>query len=360
MAANTTFQQLVQKLYHSNLHFHLSETPFSAQILIRKRFLKDTIGPSSTFEEDDESSKLKDQILELRKQVKNSSDVINSLENKLSEAEAQAKKSYEEKKIEIEAFKNSVKKGELVAKNLKKDLEAEHKVVKENEKLIQKLEHKNGILNINYKNLKAEVNKVKNENKKLLKNRSQSDNDVARTQESATLEKLELEYENDLNQNMQSAKSSQLCSLSSSARAPPLTPPRADTSPPSPVTPTCASLSTTPPGTPPGASTGSTATVAHAGVCSHSPQCTSRQPRPPPPDKCTVLVHHGSKYHEHMDSQIGVPHQLGVTHEYCMRIEYENYGCEDCKWFKRWGELHGYPDINPWNFKEHRQPLTYL
>ena len=80
----------------------------------------------------------------------------------------------------------------------------------------------------------------------------------------------------------------------------------------------------------------------------------------PAPDKCTVLVHHGSEYHEHMNSQAGVPHQLGETHEYCMRIDYETYGCEQCKWFKRWGELNSYPDINPWTFKEHRQPLTNL
>ena len=186
MSANKTFQQLVQKLYSSNLHFHLSESPFSAQILIRKRFLNNEVGPSSSFQEDEEISKLKDQILKLQKQVKNSSDAVNTLENKLSDAEAQATKSYEEKKLDIEAFKNSMKNSELLAKNLKKDLETQHKVVKENEKLIQSLEHKNGNLTNNYKNLKAEFNKVKNENKK--QNRSQSDNDVVQTKESAILE----------------------------------------------------------------------------------------------------------------------------------------------------------------------------
>ena len=90
--------------------------------------------------------------------------------------------------------------------------------------------------------------------------------------------------------------------------------------------------------------------------CLHIPQCVERQPRPPPPEKCSILVHPGSKYHEHMVSESGVPSRFW-THEYCMRIEYENYGCEECIWFKWWGQLHGYPDINPWTFKEHLFPL---
>ena len=114
--------------------------------------------------------------------------------------------------------------------------------------------------------------------------------------------------------------------------------------------------STTLPTTPPSQSeSGSSSTR----ICSHSSQCIIRQPKQPPADKCNFLVHKSSKYHEHMASEEGVPARYN-THEYCMRIEYENYGCADCIWFKWWGELHGYPDINPWNFKEHLQPLTHL
>ena len=94
-------------------------------------------------------------------------------------------------------------------------------------------------------------------------------------------------------------------------------------------------------------------------TCSHSTHCVARQPLPPPPEKCSILCHTGSKYHEHMASETGVPSRYG-THEYCMRIEYENYGCEDCIWFKKWGFLHGYPDISPRSYREHLQPLTNL
>ena len=100
----------------------------------------------------------------------------------------------------------------------------------------------------------------------------------------------------------------------------------------------------------------STGPTLHTTGCLHIPQCVERQPRPPPPEKCSILVHPGSKYHEHMVSESGVPSRFW-THEYCMRIEYENYGCEECIWFKWWGQLHGYPDINPWTFKEHLFPL---
>ena len=97
----------------------------------------------------------------------------------------------------------------------------------------------------------------------------------------------------------------------------------------------------------------------HTPLCSHSPQCVIRQPHPPPPDKCSVMQHSGSLYHEHMVSEMGVPSRYN-THEYCMRIEYQNYGCDNCIWFKWWGELHEYPDINPWSFREHLEPVTHL
>ena len=324
------FQQLVQKLHSSHLHFHLSETPFSAQILIRKKFIKDMMVPSITASDSQskEITNLNNQILELQKKVEIFSDTIDILEKKLDEAESKAMKTYQEKEIESETLRNSLKNSDFVASNLKKDLQVQQKVVKENLKLIQKLELKNENLAVNNKNIKAELNKVKNENKKLLRNKTQQSK-ASETQKSDLIE--------DANHNML---------LSESSRPLPNSPGVADPSRTSLATPTCPSPSRTPPGTPPNASSCSTATVGSEGSCSHSPQCTTRQPRPPPPNKCTILVHTGSGYHEHMASQPGVPHQLGDTHEYCMRVDYVNYGCEQCKWFKRWGELHGFPDIN--------------
>ena len=83
-----------------------------------------------------------------------------------------------------------------------------------------------------------------------------------------------------------------------------------------------------------------------------------RKPNPPPPEKCTILHHSGSKYHEHIISSGGVPARFN-THEDCMRIDNDNYGCSDCVWFKWWGELHAYPDVNPWSFKKHLDPAEW-
>ena len=93
-------------------------------------------------------------------------------------------------------------------------------------------------------------------------------------------------------------------------------------------------------------------------ICPHSTQCIERQPKPPPPEKCSILQHTGSKYHEHLASSGGVPARYH-THKDCMMIDHHNYGCRDCVWYKWWGELHGYPDINPWDFKKHLNPSEW-
>ena len=161
MTAHETFQQLVQNLYTSNLHFHLTETPFSAQILIRKKFLKNRIGQSSTTLnfQSEEINYLNNKIAELQKQVKDSNDIANTLEKKLGQAEAEALKVYEENKTKMEALKSSIKNSDFLAKNVTKRLESEQKVAKENEKLIQKLELKCENLAKNYKNIQTELNK---------------------------------------------------------------------------------------------------------------------------------------------------------------------------------------------------------
>ena len=137
--ANEIYYLLIQKLHESQLNFHLTETPYSAQILIRKRFLKDRTVPSSSTASNVPNeiiSNLNNQLSELQTKVKNSSDIHDILEKKLVEAEAKALKIYVEKKIEVETLKNSVKKGDFLTTYLQKDLEAEQRVIQEYEKVI--------------------------------------------------------------------------------------------------------------------------------------------------------------------------------------------------------------------------------
>ena len=84
----------------------------------------------------------------------------------------------------------------------------------------------------------------------------------------------------------------------------------------------------------------------------------TRQPHPPPYPSITHIVNENSKYHEHMMSRAGVPGRY-PGHERCMNAYSNNYGCEDCVWLKWHGELHGYPDIHPADFRKHLEPAEW-
>ena len=122
------------------------------------------------------------------------------LELKLENAESKALKAYVDKKIEVEALKSSLKNSGLEVMKLKKDLEYERKSVKQKDKVIQKLEHKCENLTTSNMNVKTEKNKLKNENKKLLKNLP---NKLIINKDSI-----------DSNQNLQPAVSTETCSSS--------------------------------------------------------------------------------------------------------------------------------------------------
>ena len=92
--------------------------------------------------------------------------------------------------------------------------------------------------------------------------------------------------------------------------------------------------------------------------CKHSPVCVLRQPLPPPFPSITHLFNERTKYHEHMMSNAGVPGRY-PGHERCMDAYSKNYGCEDCVWLKWHGEIHGYPDIHPSDYKKHLEPKEW-
>ena len=84
--------------------------------------------------------------------------------------------------------------------------------------------------------------------------------------------------------------------------------------------------------------------------CSHNQQCIMRQPFTPPLPALTPLINEYSLYHlKTMAGEL----DWGRTCGYCMRTEYEKYGCESCIWIKCYGELHGYPDIDPYDYEKH-------
>ena len=418
MLASTTFYEILDQIKSSNLNFQLSLSPFSAQISLRKSLVKDrsgrfllpssvlqTIGhmkaapnPTAACSQNDEVTKLNSEIKELKKNAKNATEIINMLEQKLGQAEAQALKAFEQKKTDIDSLKNSLKNSDCESKNLRKDLENSRKIVNEKEKLIQQLGNKCDQLTSRNKDLKAELNITKKENKKLSQQKS--------------------ENHNDLNQNVQQASlPTKATSSSSSSPSPPRggAPPSPLKSISPPVTPSRRTLpgaSTlsgappsphTPPGLPPSSSTWSaeqaqpttacpsnileslpdsnpsteikdekqrTSPTTQAkfsrnflrlpptkmcpDVCTHSPQCIIREPLPPPFPSITFLYNEESQYHTHM-MQWSKEEFAGCGR--CFSIENENYGCKDCRWLKFWygrhGQTHGFPDLANWIYRKY-------
>ena len=436
-------EYILASLKKSNLNFHLSESPFSLSIQIKKSFIKDQNGvPRSSGIESD-----KNQLSEKNKALK---DEIETLETKMSrfdivdstltdlqsenaslldqldilqkehanlkvekeqiqieqqiheKGKSKLVECLEDKKSEIVLLKKSLKSLDSENSSQRMDLNQLSKNLKSKEKEIFRLESKLDNVSSNCKVFKAEMSKLKKEKINLEKDLKKESKKfkVVSEQSAKSCSTLVTNNSSDSvssNSNT-SAKSSSstvitnnnsLINLSNNnisqpsiinpATTPMIDYPTFSTTEPldntissrTSFTPesqsarVCSSTSSNSSTVSPSSENFSqdrikeSHTDTRSILCHHSPQCSERQPRPPPPEKCRILEHAGSMYHEHMASEAGVPSRYH-THEYCMRIEYNNYGCDKCVWFKWWGELHGYPDINPWTFREHLQPKTFL
>ena len=181
-------QELLNQLRLSNLNFLISETPYSVQICLRKRFLKEAGGPdpnlsirAKTHDQnlekqtqllESENSILKTQIIACEHDKESLSDTVNVLERKLSKAEASALKSFTSKNEEILTLKASLKKQNQEGENNQKDLKSKGKIVKEKDREIYRLQQKNENLESNLNKLKSDIKDVKTENKKLVKGKS--------------------------------------------------------------------------------------------------------------------------------------------------------------------------------------------
>ena len=124
--ANDVCHRLFYMLRVSNLNFVISETPYSAQISLRKRFVKDKTGPASPNfllgHEDEhvqtlqqiehtreENRGLLEQLKKLETSYKNSQETVHILENKVAKAESNALRAFKDNSEQILVFKNLVK-----------------------------------------------------------------------------------------------------------------------------------------------------------------------------------------------------------------------------------------------------------
>ena len=176
--------QLLYQVRLSNLHFALSETPYSVQIVIRKRFLKDSNGPSKVLSSNlkdferlkeeknlvsEENDVLKDEIEALNKASCDMKETIQILEQKITKIEAAALKSFEDRSLEMLNLKNALKNLKTELEISKKEITSKSKIIKEKEKENYKLDQKTENLEENVRKIKTELGHLKSENKNLKK-----------------------------------------------------------------------------------------------------------------------------------------------------------------------------------------------
>ena len=182
--AQSVCQQLISQLKLSHLNYLVTETPYSAQITIRKRFLKEYSGPNSNFflfgsdvknlesqikELTDENAILKKEIANEKDAKKIDKDNIEVLEGKIKHAEAEALKAYERSKVETSSLKNVNKNLNTEHEQLKSDLNLRSKNLKQKEKEVTKLQMKVDNLENTVKEIRCESKNLKAEHKRLEK-----------------------------------------------------------------------------------------------------------------------------------------------------------------------------------------------
>ena len=366
-----TCDLLLNLVKNSNLNFSLTESPFSVTINIKKSFIKDkngivrvsniggffryncqSIDENQILQEEnkslktvlaqhkDENEALSDTThvlgIKLEKAKKELTETIFE-KNQLVKAKEATLNDLDMKNHEIESLTDVLKKLRTEKENQKQEIKS--KILKNKEKEFSNVMLKNEGLEDSLNKAKLEVEKLTLEKikteKELLKietelkkikqpipSASKSTNTILTTTNTASTNTLPSSIATDSAHNTSSSSTSS--SLTSGHNLPPVSSKGFVYRPTNPINPPQS--------------------------CFHTTQCIVREPSPPPLPSITPLVNYSSQYHEKIQSG---SLDWGSTCPYCMRIEYERYGCDSCIWIKCFGELHGYPDVNPYDYKKH-------
>ena len=162
-------QQLLSQLRLSNLNFLLSETPYSAQIILRKRFVKECLGPEAAFllapdqiDNKNEVINLREEIVNLKKELEAleiarnvEKDKEKILEEKIGNIEAEALKAYKKQEAEISTMKNLNRNLNTEIDKLKSEMSSKIKSCKQKDKEVHRLENKCDNLASNLKQTKS-------------------------------------------------------------------------------------------------------------------------------------------------------------------------------------------------------------
>ena len=373
MLANATFDKILEQIQTSNLNFQLTLSPFSAAISLKKSFIKDKYGnillpsPSTKVISQQEfnlqhdnaelvekNEKLDQQNLQLQRTNQSQLQNIKILEKKIVDIEASAYNSFREKSNELTVLKNTLQSSDQEMTKLKNELQIKNKLIKVKEKEVLKLDQNRDILEATAKKCKEELKTLKSDYKKLQKKekitseKSSPENDAEnklskiKTPTLTDSSSSHFEKTDPLNNLVTTRTLSASSSTTTSSPSIPVSSPATSST----TAPIGSKSPSSPQAEPDSCPRISPVPATNRNSCQHKPQCTIRQPQPPPPSKCAILVHQGSQYHEHFPN---APARYG-PHDDCMAVMNRNYGCTDCVWFKKWGDLHGYPDMWPYKY----------
>ena len=402
MEAPFIFDNLIQQIVASNLNFRLERSPFSAVIQLKRSLIKDSDGneikprPQTTEAEmrtiEVENGALlaklamsKKEVDDLRIDLGQMKADRDTSDRKKSELEAKIKQCYkvtETKSDEINLLKKSIKSLSDESAIVKCDLGACRKALKEKDKEISRLESKQNNLDNSNKKLKDDLKDLKKEKTNLEKESRKLKTSAANSsaKKSLSVSTNTPTISQDSSTIFLPPIVTSLPSIGSSNKT---------TSEPSSITLIASkdSSSTSVQGSfvsksLPNSSEATTSILTKASpppplmknhpwnntplflaahepaqcwsTCRHQTQCTIRQPRTPPFPSITFLINEKSNYHLHMMAK-SADEFAGCFR--CFFIEHENYGCDDCTWLKWWlkwhGELHGFPDVSPWSYKQY-------
>ena len=176
-------QQVLDHLRSSNLNFLVTETPFSATINVRKRFLKSSQGSvalsnlcSTEAIHMLENESLKNEVVSLREALnqsevnhKSTEETCSILEQKISKIEAAALKAFEEKNSDVTTLKNVIKNNKSENMKLKSELNQLNKTLKSKEKETRDLQKSNINKQDSIRALKEGTNQINDKKHKLEK-----------------------------------------------------------------------------------------------------------------------------------------------------------------------------------------------
>ena len=370
---NDSCSKILNNIRNSALNYSCQETPYSIYVTIRKSWSKQNhqafhvpVRHVQQVDQDLKAAKinsLNQELIVVKADLETANKMNDELKVKIDAAVIEADRPNKETEIENQVLKSAIKTSTLEKEKLNDEVKNLKKVLKSREKEINKLETFKNKNQEALKNAMSDGKELKAEKERLLKKTKLLENKIGELQKN----KYSLEKNNNSLHGFASELTSEY-NMSVSTTNPVVSTPTpsldvssvANASPSSSVisfaesdlasaSSIASSTVLTISKTTQSLNTSSPSPTSPDNPCEHRPQCVIRQPKSPPADKCSILVHHGSKYHEHFLTS--VPARYG-PHDNCMAVSYENYGCSDCIWFKKWGELHGYPDLWPLKYIE--------